>query len=187
MYTPHIIPDKIQYSMSLYIYTNTLKNVYNTITLPCAQGLDVCELEGCQCFSPTNRQSYNGPANLCPCEIGSLCVFGVRSHPVHRAMVLLRVSTVVAFCAALIGGGAVGAKAEVTASVPAGVHWRASPPEGMPLWGPNRFCLGSGLGLRCPGPGFTVLALGSGFRPIIINVSVCRYSCVQFFISYCIY
>ena len=30
--------------------------------------------------------------------------------------VLLRVSTVVAFCAALIGGGAVGAKAEITAS-----------------------------------------------------------------------
>ena len=34
----------------------------------------------------------------------------------HRATVLLRVSTVVAFCAALIGGGAVGAKAEITAS-----------------------------------------------------------------------
>ena len=44
----------------------------------------------------------------------------------------MRVSTVVAFCAALIGGGAVGAKAEITASVPDGVHWRASP-EGMPL------------------------------------------------------
>ena len=44
---------------------------------------------------------------------------------VHRATVLLRVSTVVAFCAALIGGGAVGAKAEITASVPAGVHWYA--------------------------------------------------------------
>ena len=42
----------------------------------------------------------------------------------HRATVLLRVSTVVSFCAALIGGGAVGAKAEITASVPAGVHWR---------------------------------------------------------------
>jgi len=52
---------------------------------------------------------------------------------VHRATVLLRVSTVVAFCAALIGGGAVGAEAEITASVPAGVRWRASP-EGMPLW-----------------------------------------------------
>ena len=37
-----------------------------------------------------------------------------------------------------IGGGAVGAKAKITASVPAGVHWRASP-EGMPLWAPNRF------------------------------------------------
>ena len=49
----------------------------------------------------------------------------------HRATVLLWVSTVVAFCATLIGGGAVGAKAEITASVPAGVHWRASP-EGMP-------------------------------------------------------
>ena len=66
----------------------------------------------------------------------------------HRATVLLRVSTVVAFCAALIGGGAVGAKAEITASVPAGVHWRDSP-EGMPLWGPNRFWPGSGLVLRC--------------------------------------
>ena len=80
----------------------------------------------------------------------------------------LRVSTVVAFCAALIGGGAVGAKAEITASVPAGVHWRASP-EGMPLWGPNRFWTGSGLVLRCLGPGFTVLALGPGFRPIFIH------------------
>ena len=49
---------------------------------------------------------------------------------------LLRVSTVVAFCAALIGGGAVGAKAEITAPVPAGVHWRVSP-EDMPLWGPT--------------------------------------------------
>ena len=81
----------------------------------------------------------------------------------HRATVLLRVSTVVAFCAAVFiggGGGAVGAKAEITASVPAGVHWRASP-EGMPLWGPNRFWPGSGLlVLRCLGPGFTVLALG---------------------------
>ena len=47
-----------------------------------------------------------------------------------------------------------------------GVHWRASP-EGMPLWGPNRFWPGSGLVLRCLGPGFTVLALGPGFRPII--------------------
>ena len=71
----------------------------------------------------------------------------------HRATVLLRVSTVVAFCAALIGRGAGGAKAEITASVPAGVHWRASP-EGMLMWGPNR----SGLVLRCLGPGFTVLA-----------------------------
>ena len=78
------------------------------------------------------------PANLCPC---ALCVVGVRrcTRLVHRATVLLRVPTVVAFCAALIGGGAVGAKAEITASVPAGVHWRASP-EGVPLWGPNRFC-----------------------------------------------
>ena len=42
----------------------------------------------------------------------------------HRATVLLRVSTVVEFCAALIGGGAVGAQADITASVPAGVHWR---------------------------------------------------------------
>ena len=112
------------------------------------------------------------PANLCPCEIWSLCEDGVRrcTRLVHRATVLLRVSTVVAFCAALIGGGAVGAKAEITASVPAGVHWRASP-EGMPLWGPNRFWPGSGLVLRCLGPGFTVLALGPGFRPIIIIIN----------------
>ena len=59
----------------------------------------------------------------------------------HKARFLLRVSTVAAFCAALIGGGAVGAKAEITVSVPAGVHWRASP-EGMPLWGPNRYLVG---------------------------------------------
>ena len=85
----------------------------------------------------------------------------------HRAMVLLRVSTVVAFCAALIGGGAVGAKAGIIASVPAGVHWRASP-EGMSLWGPKRLWPGSGLVLRSLGPGFTVLALGPGFRPILI-------------------
>ena len=38
----------------------------------------------------------------------------------------------------------------------------------MPLWGPNRFWPGSGLVLRCLGPGFTVLALDPGFRPIII-------------------
>ena len=111
------------------------------------------------------------PANLCPCEIWSLCEVGVRrcTRLVHRATVLLRVSTVVAFCAALIGGGAVGAKAEITASVPAGVHWRASP-EGMPLWGPNRFWPGSGLVLRCLGPGFTVLDLGPGCRPILILI-----------------
>ena len=37
----------------------------------------------------------------------------------------------------LIGGGAVGPAAKNTASVPAGVHWIASP-EGMPMWGPIR-------------------------------------------------
>ena len=52
-------------------------------------------------------------------------------------------------------------EAEITAPVPAGVHWRASP-EGMPLWGPNRFWPGSGLVLGCLGPGFTVLALVLG-------------------------
>ena len=82
---------------------------------------------------------------------------------------------VVAFCAALIGVVAVGAKAEITASVPAGAHWRASP-EGMPLWGPNRFWPGSGLVLRCLGPGFTVLALGPGFRPIIIVITLTSFS-----------
>ena len=40
----------------------------------------------------------------------------------------------------------------------------------MPLWGPNRFWPGSGLVLRCLGPGFTVLALGPGFRPIFIFI-----------------
>ena len=70
----------------------------------------------------------------------------------------------------LIGGGAVGAKADHSL----GTGWcaLASSPEGMPLWGPNRLWPGSGLVLRCLGPGFTVLALGPGFRPIIINVMV---------------
>ena len=88
---------------------------------------------------------------------------------------MLRVSTVVAFCASLIGGGAVGAKAEITVSVPAGVHWRASP-RIMPLWGPNRFWPGSGLVLRCLGPGFTVLALGPGFRLIFIHIHSYYYN-----------
>ena len=76
----------------------------------------------------------------------------------HRPMDLLQVSLAVAFCAALIGGGAVGAGAEIAASVPAGVHWRASP-EGMPMWGPAPR---SGLVLRCLGPGFAVLAPDPG-------------------------
>ena len=42
----------------------------------------------------------------------------------------------------------------------------------MPLWGPNRFWPGSGLVLRCLGPGFTVLALGPGFRPIVIIIII---------------
>ena len=67
-----------------------------------------------------------------------------------------------------MGGEAGGAKAEITASVPAGVHWRASP-QGMPLWGSNRFWPGSGRVPRCLGPGFTVLALRPGFRPILIH------------------
>ena len=78
-----------------------------------------------------------------------------------KAMVLLRLSTVVDFCATFIGGGAVGAEAEITVSVPAGVHWQASP-EGMPMWGPNRIWPGSGMVVMCLGPGFTVLALGPG-------------------------
>ena len=55
----------------------------------------------------------------------------------HRATVLLWVYTVVAFHAALIGGGAVGAAAKILALVPAGVHWIASP-EGMPMREPIR-------------------------------------------------
>ena len=39
----------------------------------------------------------------------------------------------------------------------------------VPLWGPNRFWPGSGLVLRCLGPGFTVRALSPGFRPIFIH------------------
>ena len=38
--------------------------------------------------------------------------------------------------------------------------------------GPNRFWPGSGLVLRCLGPGFTVLALGPGFRPIFIHIYI---------------
>ena len=66
---------------------------------------------------------------------------------VHRAMVLvlLRVSTVVAFCATLIDGGAVGAKAEITTSELVDVLWRASP-KGMPMLGPYRVWPGSGPG-----------------------------------------
>ena len=50
----------------------------------------------------------------------------------HRSTVLLRVSTVVAFCAALMGGGVVGAEADLTGSgsdlawlsgVWVSVHW----------------------------------------------------------------
>ena len=70
----------------------------------------------------------------------------------HTAAFLLRVSTVAAFCAALIGCGAV---AKITALVPASVHWQASP-EGIPMWGPNRVWPGSGL---VPRSRFTVLGL----------------------------
>ena len=62
---------------------------------------------------------------------------------------------------AVISAFAVGPKAEIAASVSAGVHWRASS-EGIPVWGPNRLWPGSGLVLRCLGPGFTVLARGPG-------------------------
>ena len=105
----------------------------------------------------------------------------------HRATVLLRVSTVVAFCAALIGGGAVGAKAEITASVPAGVHWRASP-EGMPLWGPNRFWPGSGLVLRRLGPGFTEnIAAAAGLRQRgATGESFALLRCFVCFVVYCV-
>ena len=70
-----------------------------------------------------------GPSELMSLRDLVPFVVGVRNHLVHRVTVLLRVSTVVAFCAALIGGWAAGAKAEITTSVPAGV----------PLWGPGRF------------------------------------------------
>ena len=75
----------------------------------------------CLCACP-------GPSELIYVPARDLVPLHVRSHLVHRAPVLLRVSTVVAFCA---GGGAVGAKAEITVSLPFGVHLRASP-EGMP-------------------------------------------------------
>ena len=45
----------------------------------------------------------------------------------------------------------------------------------MPLWGPNRFWPGSGLVLRCLGPGFTALALGPGFRPYSFIHSILYY------------
>ena len=70
--------------------------------------------------------------------------------------VFLRVSTVGAFCTALLGGGAAGAGAEITAPVPAGVRWRAFPRGMMPMRGPT----GSGREpgsqvsrsrLHCPG------------------------------------
>ena len=93
---------------------------------------------------------------------------GVRSHLVHRAVVSLWVSTVVAF---LIGGGAVGAEAETAASVPAGVHWRAST-NCMPMWGPHRFWPRSGLVLRCLGPGCTVLTLDPRVRGLLVVVVV---------------
>ena len=82
----------------------------------------------------------------------------------HRATVLLRVSTVVAFYTALIGGRAVGAKAEYNWGTGWGTGWcaLASPPEGMPMWGPYRVWLGPGLVFRCLSPGFIVLALGPG-------------------------
>ena len=40
----------------------------------------------------------------------------------------------------------------------------------------NRFWPGSGLVLRCLGPGFTVLALGPGFRPIFNHSIVINYN-----------
>ena len=82
---------------------------------------------------------------LCPCEIWALLRAGVRkcTHLVHRATILLWVLTVVAFCAALIG---VGAEAEITVSVLAGVQRYTH----VGTWP------GSGLVIRCLGPGFTV-------------------------------
>ena len=50
-----------------------------------------------------------------------------------------------------------------------GMPWRGGR-GGYARVGPNRFWPGSGLVLRCLGPGFTVLALGPGLRPIIIII-----------------
>ena len=94
------------------------------------------------------NECYQIPVPGLPClEVGST---------VTQVHFLILVLVVVAFCAALIGGGAVGAKAEITASAPAGVHWCA---KGMPLWGPSRVWPGSGPGSQvswsrshCPGP-----------------------------------
>ena len=81
----------------------------------------------------------------------------------HRAAVLLRVSIVVAFCAALIGGqvgGQVGLW-ELRLNHSFGTGWCA-------LANLPRVWPGSGLVLRCLGPGFTVLALGE--KPILITM-----------------
>ena len=61
----------------------------------------------------------------------------------------------------MIGGGAVGAEAEITASVPAGVHWRAAPELKVCPCGD---LTGTGLG-----PGFTIVALArSWVRSLLI-------------------
>ena len=58
----------------------------------------------------------------------------------------------------------VGAKAEITASVPAGVHWRASP-KGMPTWGPNQIWPGSGLVI------ITIIGRGEGDPNTLLHPS----------------
>ena len=55
-------------------------------------------------------QRWQTSPNPCPSSLQPTC----------KKTIYYIYNIVVAFCAALIGGGAVGAKAEITASVPAG-------------------------------------------------------------------
>ena len=103
----------------------------------------------------SHTHAYGGAAQL---EVGSLPVIVSWPSALHCHPCLSPAPLLLALNHA--------PHAEIIASVPAGVHWLVSP-EGMPLWGANRFRpvqTGSGLVLRCLGPGFTVLALSPGFR-----------------------
>ena len=91
----------------------------------------------------------------------------IKTPKVHRASVLLRVSTVVAVCAALIGGGAVGAEAEITAAEHSSSFLRyrlrlVCTGEPPPKVCPCGDLTGSGRDLAWLSGVFTVLAFGPG-------------------------